>query len=279
MTRNHARKKAIRARMAASGEPYSVAARNLSSAEHPDDAAAREIVDRASRTLAAPSARIEFRVDWNWPRRSAQDAGERLLVRDTLGRLAGHVVGAVRDRVAGLELGHTVSEGFVEPAAGRYMIASGRYAEIYLDGRRFGGRPGRPVRTLHGYPRSGWEPSRQERPGQDWSGEVLWLLRLLSRTCAADPAGHERVRGTPCRKLAARVDPGELTVSTDGDLTVWIDGEHVRRIQLKRRRTLPGSADESGFGVFREVTLELWDFGVSVSELDWSRLPSFRTPG
>jgi hypothetical protein len=27
------------------------------------------------------------------------------------------------------------------------------------------------------------------------------------------------------------------------------------------------------------VTLELWDFGVPVDSLDWSRLPSFRAEG
>jgi hypothetical protein len=31
--------------------------------------------------------------------------------------------------------------------------------------------------------------------------------------------------------------------------------------------------------VSRTATLELWDFGVPVDSLDWSRLPSFRAPG
>jgi hypothetical protein len=148
------------------------------------------------------------------------------------------------------------------------MIASARHAEIYIDGKRFGGRPGRPVRTFL-YP---W-------PGGERSGEVLWLLRMLSGTLDARPAGYETVRGTSCRKFAARVGPGKTAVWADGELTVWIDGKHVRRIQLKQN-WLPGPAGEPGdLGIFREVTLELWDFGVPVNKLDWSRLPSFPTSG
>ena len=68
MTRDRARKKAIRARMAASGEPYSVAAAAIAAAiaaaGPADDATAvRAIIIRASNTMAAASARIERRVD------------------------------------------------------------------------------------------------------------------------------------------------------------------------------------------------------------------------
>jgi hypothetical protein len=62
VTRDRARKKSVRAQMAASGEPYSVAARKLGSTGAADEAAARdEVITRAETTLAAASARFEVR--------------------------------------------------------------------------------------------------------------------------------------------------------------------------------------------------------------------------
>ena len=64
MTRDHARKKAIRVRMAATGEPYNIAARELDAARPAGGAeAVHEVIVRAEHTLAAPSARAEFRID------------------------------------------------------------------------------------------------------------------------------------------------------------------------------------------------------------------------
>src|SRR5882762_6841981 len=65
VTRDRARKKAVRARMAASGEPYTVAARALAAAKPQSDmAAVRAIITCANSTLAVPSSRIELRTDW-----------------------------------------------------------------------------------------------------------------------------------------------------------------------------------------------------------------------
>ena len=61
MTQDRARKKAVRARMAASGEPYSVAARKLAGQGPADDADRREVIARAQATLAAATARVEIR--------------------------------------------------------------------------------------------------------------------------------------------------------------------------------------------------------------------------
>jgi hypothetical protein len=60
VTRDRARKKSVRAQMAAGAEPYSVAARKLGRTEAADEAAARdEVIARAEATLAACSARSE----------------------------------------------------------------------------------------------------------------------------------------------------------------------------------------------------------------------------
>ena len=63
-----------------------------------------------------------------------------------------------------------------------------------------------------------------------------------------------------------------MTTADDDEFTVWIDSEHVRRFQAVER----GSARFSR--ATTTETVELWDFGVPVDSLDWSRLPSFRTP-
>jgi hypothetical protein len=45
---------------------------------------------------------------------------------------------------------------------------------------------------------------------------------------------------------------------------VWLDRSHVRRVRFK---------DEQ-----RVETVELWDFGIPLHALDWTRLPTFRSP-
>ena len=60
-----------------------------------------------------------------------------------------------------------------------------------------------------------------------------------------------------------------VTGAGPAELTVWIDDEHIRRIRREERAET----------ISRTATLELWDFGVPVDALDWSRLPSLRPPG
>jgi hypothetical protein len=88
------------------------------------------------------------------------------------------------------------------------------------------------------------------------------LLRLPHSATGARPVGDETLRGTPCRMIA-------VTTPDPAGLTVWIDDEHIRQVRY----------EELMEHVSRTTTLELWDFGVPVDSLDWSRLPSFRTPG
>jgi hypothetical protein len=251
VTRDRARKKAIRARMAADGEPYNVAARKLTTSSVP--ASAGEIVARADATLAASSARIEFRVDLArtepgpGPRRPGPIG--RLVAssaRAAWARLApGEDLAGLRDAFA-----HPVAAGFIEPAAGRYLMDYGHYAVIYRDGQHFGGRSGTPLQGRH----------RDRRlPETD---TPLTLLRRPHGATGARHVGDEPVRGTPCRVIA-------VTGAGLAELTVWIDDEHIRRIRREER------AEK----ISRTATLELWDFGVPVDSLDWSRLPSFRSPG
>jgi hypothetical protein len=259
VTRDRARKKAIRARMAASGEPYSVAARNLGGTGPASDAATvREIIDRANSTLAAQSARIELRIEMEFVR--AEQSPRR--PPGSVGRLARQAAKAAWQRIArGVDaaflrdaLAHTLGEGFLEPAADRYQIDFGGYAAMGVDGRRFGGRSGTPLQPRH----------RQRRPPTGLR-EPLGALRALRGVTDARHIGDEAVRGTPCRALAVTAGSAQLTV--------WVDDEHVRRVRSEER----GSRGDVSFSEIQ--TLELWDFGVPVDPLDWSRLPSLRAPG
>ncbi len=258
MTRDRARKKAIRARMAASEETYSVAARKLDAAPAASDAAVREVIARANTTLAAASARIEYR-------RDAELASPEQAVRrrpGPVGRLASLVAGAAWKRVAPEadvarlreRFLHQAGMGFVEPAAGRYQIDYGGYAQTYVDGTLFGGPPGAPLRA-------GNRPRRQQPPEDD----PLRLLGLLREVTRARYSGTEALRGTPCRAVAVLAGSAELTV--------WIDDEHVRLIQSEWHAPTPRSV-----GSVRQ-TFELWDFGVPVGSLGWTSLPSLLPPG
>jgi hypothetical protein len=103
---------------------------------------------------------------------------------------------------------------------------------------------------------------RRALPPED---DPLELLRLLRDVTRARYSGAESLRGTPCDAVAVLAGSAELTV--------WIDDEHVRRIQSEWR----GPGPRRGGSV--TLAFELWDFGVPVGSLDWSRLPSFRAPG
>jgi len=257
VTRDRARKKAIRARMAATGEPYSAAARGLGAARSPGGAeTAHEVIVRAERTLAAPSARAEFRIDTDVvPAHPRERRGP-----GPIGKLARRAVSAAWDRVApGWDaarvrdaLVHQHGEGFIEPAAGRYLIDYGGYAELCADGKRFGGLSGEPL-----------QPRHAQRRAREQPAGPLEFLGMLREVTDARQAGDEMVRGTMCRKVAVQAG--------SAGLMVWVDDEHIRRVQSEEHTT-----GASGT-VSRRWVLELWDFGVPVGSLDWSRLPSFRS--
>jgi hypothetical protein len=252
VTRDRARKKAIRARMAKTGEPYSVAARGLSGTQPAADAAAvREIIARAQSTLAAASARIEFRMDTtvDYSRQPRRPGPVGRLVRRGMWAAMDRIVPGLRDAFQRDSFAHLVGAGFIEPAAGRYMIDFGGYAQIRDGDRLFGGLSGAFL-----------EPRHQARRPPERANDPLGLLRMLGEATDATHAGDEEVQGTACRKVAVRV--------ASADLTAWIDDEHIWRVQ----------SEEHASNVSRTLTLDLWDFGPADGSLDWSRLPSFLTP-
>jgi len=258
VTRDRARKKAIRARMAAGGEPYSVAARRVGAADAASQPAdADEIIDRANRTLATPGARIELRTDTALPGRPPQ-------VRPRpgpFGRLVRRAGRAAWERIApGLDAAtiremftHQVGVGLLEAAAGRYQIDFGGYAQMLVGGQLFGGPSGAVVQDRN-----------RHRRGSREVYDPLGMLMLLRGTSEARLVGHETVRGTSCRVV-------EVRAGSTG-LTVWIDDDHVRRMRFEEY------ASGGPPGASQTVNYELWDFGPPAGPLDWSRLPSFPRP-
>jgi hypothetical protein len=249
--------------MAASGEPYSVAARKLASAEPPDGTAAlREVVVRLHSTLSASSARMEYRTDIVLP--PDVTPGERLV---------GKVLKTVWERVVPegfrtrmREAGREVAQGIVEPAAGRYqMIYHTGFAKMCVDGQHYTG--------LHGGALEDWTKDRSQAPHKD---DPLAWLKLLQGVTEARYTGNETLRGTPCRKiilskilLAMRPARPEEARSAKEDsrsdlaeFTVWIDEEYVRQVQAAE-----------GPGNMETRTLELWDFGVQDDSVDWAHFP------
>jgi hypothetical protein len=251
VTRDRARKKSVRAQMAASGEPYSVAARKLSTTAAVDEAAARdEVIARVEATLAAPSARFEVRKEV-----TAEPVTAPVRNRHRHGpfrRLAGVAVRVAWDRLVP-EQARTaafgISRGIIEPAARQFLHHqvkqdSGVLGRAMVISRaEFGGTPNSDVVT--------------ENP-------VELLLRLRSVT-AARYAGDETIREARCRKIAVTVS------GTTAVLTVWADNEHVRQIQEVTSKPTQGIA--ISVLVTTTVTAQLWDFGVPADSADWPPLP------
>jgi hypothetical protein len=250
----------------------------LAAQDRDGDGLRDEVVACAERTLSAPLVRVEYsrEVSFAWPkeRLPKHRTGGVLRPVGRLIRAGGRAAGRAAWRRWGpdAEPGHLTAEGLIEPPLRRYMVDFGSYAEIYKDGARWGGRSGRSLAML-----TPWPPDRQVH--------LWWLLDVLRGTAGCVLEGEEALRDVPCRRLAVSADlerasalvPGGLTVpSVDRvedlralPLTVWIDGRHVRRVRFGEH----GPASST-------LTLDLLDFdpGVAAEELDWERLPTFRSP-
>jgi hypothetical protein len=269
VTKDRARKQAIRARMAASGEPYSVAARRLAGFGTAGGSPA-QVAACARATLDEPGARMGIRLVTELPwvetaetPREQRRGGAQGLARRLLGALlhdGTHVAGA----------------GFAEPAARRYMI----------DGGKVGGFVCRAGAVDQG--RHGW---RVPPPGRESDQAAvmhwLWPLWALTGAATARTVGTDAVRGIACQQLIVEVDlahareaggagwpasfcpvPAGLTTAA---LAVWIDDQHVRRVRFSQAAGGEVSPEPAGRG--SKVEVELWDFGTSVARLDWSRFP------
>ena len=244
---------------------------------HPEladgEAAVREIVACAGRTLAAPSARIALH--WERPQRPGGLPGVMVRVADGAVKLVATAWWRNRSRrleaTGGLESERLAGEGIADPAQDRYMIDYGSWAVLHADGKTFRGPPGRALQAL---PTS---PARTRVEEMWWPSLLRWLPSITD----AALEGTDTVHGTLCQRLAAHIDTARVA-SREGlrplplidrwealrvlPVTVWIDGQHVRRI---------------GFGLAPAytTTIDLWEFGVPTGDLDWSRLPAFRSPG
>ncbi len=255
MTRDRARKKSVRAQMAASGQPYSVAARKLGSTGAAGEAAARdEVITRVDATLAVASARFEVRKEVAADPVTAPVQDQRRL--GPFKRLAGSAVKTARDRMAP-EQARTrlrtaasgMATGIIEPSAQRFQ-----HHQVRQD---FGTLA---LAMVISRPELGGTPKAHVM-GED----PLELLMRLRSVTAARYAGDETIREARCRKIAATVSG-----STAG-FTVWVDNEHVRQIQavtLETRERVVVTVLAT-----TTVTAQLWDFGVPVDSMDWPPLP------
>ncbi len=273
VTKDRARKQDIRALMAASGEPYSVAARHLAGLGAAEPPTAAKVAACASATAGEPVARMGIRVMIGLPWVETAEtppeqrrSGARGLARRLLGALV-H------------EGTHIAGEGFAEPAARRYMIDCGGLGgfvcrEGIVEQGRHGWRLGRP------------RGESDQVVAMHW----LWPLWALTGTVTARVVGTEVVRGVSCQRLIVEVDlaraleaggngwpssfrPGAGAPATAA-LAVWIDDHHVRRVRFTESPHGEVSPEPEGRADrVSTVDVELWDFGTSVARLDWSRFP------
>jgi hypothetical protein len=230
-----------------------------------------EVVACAERTLGSAGVKVEWRDDlrlWHAPRRRRRRGGLLAPVFQILGAAVRAAWSRATDD---LQFGRLQAKGILEPRTGRYMLDFGSFAQLTDDGQRYSGRSGRPIATLHPDP----------NPPNN-SGEMRWLLALLRGATDATLEGQDVLHGTSCRRIAVSLDLPRASAAINGGLaapavdrfeqltalpaTVWIDAQHIRRVQLRQPES-------------RERTLELWDYGLATEEFDWSRLPTFRSPG
>jgi len=235
------------------------------------ESSAIEVLRQAhERTLAAGSARILLCVAQSWPMPPMPQRRRGGLLRPVLklGMFAGKRVWTLVTR--DFDFGHREAEGVLDISGRRYMLDYGSYARLYADHREWDGRSGRSLSTLP--------------PSCDQTPTPLWLLDLLAGITDVSDQGSDSVRGTSCRHLVAKTDLSRASPATpDGivpprvsrfedllalPVDAWVDDQHIRRLRLKTE-----SPPE-----VRTETLDLWDHGTRLDGLDWTRLPTFRSP-
>lgn len=228
--------------------------------------AVEALEDARAQTLASGSARIEFTTE-HLGRLPPMPPREHGAIRTAVGGAA-KVVGKRLWKLASrhLDWRHHQAEGVIDFTRRRYMIDYGSYAALYAQRREWSGRSGRRIDTL-----------------PDLACELptpLWLIDVLAGVTHADDAGIEEIRGDACRRLAVTTDLSRASqLTNDGvgvpstgrfddllalPLDVWIDDRHVRRVRFVSKD--------------RAETAELWDNGASLDSVDWTRLPTFRSP-
>jgi hypothetical protein len=221
-------------------------------------------------TLELVSARIELVSDrgWEMPSMPNQRRGGvlRPLLKGTKWAAKQLLANATRD----FDFRHQSAEGVLDMTARRYMLDYGNFARLYADGQEWHGRSGRAIATLP--PDAGALPT------------PLWLLDLLSGLTDAIDVDTEHVRGARCRHLAAKADLSLAARVTSGAVAVpacarfddllalpvdvWVDESHIRRIRFSSHQRI----DQ------RTETLDLGNLGMRLDDLNWTRLPTFRSP-
>lgn len=209
MTRDRARKKSVRAQMAASGEPHSVAARKLGRTGAADEAARDEVMTRVEATLAVASAQVEVRKEI-----TAGPAKDRHR-HGPFRRLAGAAVRGAWDHVvpeqarARLRTAFSgIAMGIIEPSVRRFQ-----YFIVAQDQSV----PG----TLMAL---GLDVDPAPNAYSALAEDPLELLMRLRPVTAARYAGEEAVREARCRKFA-------VTAGGTPAVHGLADDEHVRQIQ------------------------------------------------
>jgi hypothetical protein len=234
--------------MAASGEPYSVAARKLSETGAADKVARDEVITRVEATLAAASARYEVRMQMTADPVQDRSGPFRRLAGAAVTAAWDHVPEQARARLRTASCG--IAMGIIEPSARRFQLHRVRQ-DYGMPGMLMALRPSEVDPAPYAYGAAGEDP--------------LELLMRLRPVTAAQYAGEEMIREARCRKIAVTVS------GTTAVLTVWADGKHVRQIQA----VTPKKTDRGVVTVLATttVTAQLWDFGVPVDPMDWPPLP------
>jgi len=210
-----------------------------------DDQAAAMIGPATARTRGAASARIELQI------------GERALPAtfDQPIGVARHPMRSFARWFVKAQSSAKTTEGVIDFRSRRYMLF-GPYAQVYANGELRGGAPGRSLSSL--------------TRGNNRPVVPLWLLDLLDGMHDAGESGRQELRGVSCRRLTPDLDARHASTtlpshwSADPDVLrpeVWIgDDGYIHRVQVRAMDRTQG--------------LELWDFGVPVDDIDWTRLPT-----
>jgi len=219
--------------------------------------------------LSRRAARIELLIDWAWEMPMMPYRRRGGVLRPMLNAGKSGAKRLVKFAAPDLDFRHQTSEGIIDITGRRYMLDYDSYARLYADGNEWDGRSGCALATL--------PPSATALP------TPLWLLDLLAGVVGASETGTDEDRGVTCRHLTGTADlsrasqaaPGGIAApgrKRFGDLLalpveVWIDNAQIRRIRFSFSEGVEQHTD----------TLDLWDFGVPLGDLDWTRLPTFRS--